>query len=154
MRHSVKLINKKTWNMSSAPKIATAKCVHWSYSLSKRGYKLPRCSCWIQNTFPSLVRFVSFFLFFYELFGAWYHLSAYPFIIMLFELLSLQQGSIKAFLLTGSCRAHIACRAAPVNSISTEVRDLHIQTYSNDTGLVRATLTDYTVPCKYLQRWR
>lgn len=40
---------------------------------------------------------------------------------MLFELLSLQHGSIKAFLLTGSCRAHIACRAAPVNSISTEV---------------------------------
>lgn len=44
-----------------------------------------------------------------------------PPIIMLFELLSLQHGSIKAFLLTGSCRAHIACRAAPVNSISTEV---------------------------------
>lgn len=30
MRHSVKLINKKTPNVSSAPKIATAKCVHWS----------------------------------------------------------------------------------------------------------------------------
>lgn len=44
-----------------------------------------------------------------------------PPIIMLFELLSLQHGSIKALLSTGSRRAHIACRAAPVNSVSTEV---------------------------------
>lgn len=49
MRHSVKLINKKTRNMSSALKIATAKCVHWSYCLSTGGYKLPQCSQWIPN---------------------------------------------------------------------------------------------------------
>lgn len=54
MRHSVKLINKKTWNMSSALKIATAKCVHWSYCLSKGGYKLPQCRRWIPNIFLSL----------------------------------------------------------------------------------------------------
>ena len=53
MRHSVKLINKKTWNMSSALKIATAKCVHWSYCLSEGGYKLPQCSRWIPNIFLS-----------------------------------------------------------------------------------------------------
>lgn len=41
---------------------------------------------------------------------------------MLFELLSLQHGGIKARLLTGSCKARTACRAAPVNSVSTEVR--------------------------------
>lgn len=39
---------------------------------------------------------------------------------MLFELLSLQHGGIKALLSTGSCQAGVACRAAPVNSISTE----------------------------------
>lgn len=54
MRHSVKLINKTTRNLSSALKIATAKCVHWSYRLSKRGYKLPQCSRWIPNIFFSL----------------------------------------------------------------------------------------------------
>ena len=53
MRHSVKLINKKTRNMSSALKIATAKCVHWNYCLSEGGYKLPRCSRWIPNIFVS-----------------------------------------------------------------------------------------------------
>lgn len=37
--------------MSSALKIATAKCVHWSYCLSKGGYKLPQCSRWIPNIF-------------------------------------------------------------------------------------------------------
>lgn len=67
MRHSVKLINKKTWNMSSALQIATAKCAHWRYCLSKGGYKLPQCSRWIQNMFLSLPLplslFVSFFLF-------------------------------------------------------------------------------------------
>lgn len=50
---SVKLINKKTWNMSSALKIATAKCAHWSYGLRKGGYKLPQCSRWIPNIFLS-----------------------------------------------------------------------------------------------------
>lgn len=54
MRHSVKLINKKTRNMSSALKIATAKCVHWSYCLTEGGYKLPQCSRWIPNIFLSL----------------------------------------------------------------------------------------------------
>lgn len=44
-----------------------------------------------------------------------------PPIIMLFELLSLQHGSIKALLSTGSRWARTACRAAPVNSVSTEV---------------------------------
>lgn len=57
-RHSVKLINKATWNISSAPKIATAKCTHGSYRLSKRGYKLPSAQ-------PMNFKRLSFLLSFY-----------------------------------------------------------------------------------------
>lgn len=44
MRHSVKLINKKTANVSSAPKIATAKRAYRGSCRSEGGYKLRRCS--------------------------------------------------------------------------------------------------------------
>lgn len=114
--------------MSSALKIATAKCVHWSYCLSTGGYKLPQCSQWIPNiplSFSASL-YLSLYLSHSFLFlrPVWCMISFVclsPPIIMLFELLSLQHGSIKALLSTGSRRAHIACRAAPVNSVSTEV---------------------------------
>ena len=126
MRHSVKLINKKTWNMSSALKIATAKCVHWSYCLSKGGYKLPQCSRWIPNISlspsPSRSLFVSFFSALSKT------CLVYDIICLLIPPLSCclnyyhySTAASKPLLSTGSCRAHVACRAAPVNSISTEV---------------------------------
>lgn len=53
MRHSVKLINKKTANVSSAPKIATAKRAYRGSCRSEGGYKLRWCSLWIPNTPPT-----------------------------------------------------------------------------------------------------
>lgn len=109
--------------MSSALQIATAKCAHRSYCLSEGGYKLPQCSRWIQSILSlpppfSVCLILSLFL---RPVCIWYDLPAYPPIIMLFESLSLQRGGIKALLSTGSRRARVARRVAPVDSISTEV---------------------------------
>lgn len=86
MRHSVKLINKKTPNVSSAPKIATAKCVHWSSVREDINYLSPTSEFQASLPLPLYFSlFVSFCLSSLDLFGAWNHLSAYPPIIMLFE---------------------------------------------------------------------
>lgn len=130
MRHSVKLINKKTWNMSSALKIATAKCAHWSYCLSNGRYKLPQCSRWIPNISLSFSLYLSLYLSRYlpPSFSLSKTCLVYDIICLLIPPLSccLNYYHYRAAASKPCCRqdrvrARIACRAAPVNSISTEV---------------------------------